>query len=222
MTSKLIIYGNGQIGEIAHFYFTRDTKYDIVAFTADREFITDSTYKGLPVIPFDELEQQHPPESCKLFVALSYSKVNRQRMEKFNLVKSKGYSCVSYVSSKASFWPDDLHVGENCFILENVVIQPFVKIGNNVTVWSGTHLGHHCTIGDHSFITSQVVISGGVQVGERCFIGVNATLRDHIVVGDDCVIGAGSLIMANTDSSGVYICTASNRAAVPSHKLRSL
>jgi sugar O-acyltransferase (sialic acid O-acetyltransferase NeuD family) len=222
MSKKLVIYGNGQIGEIAHFYFTRDTDYEVVAFTADREFVTEPIYHGLPVIPFDELDQQYPPGSCELFVALSYSKLNTHRMNKFNLVREKGYECASYISSKAAFWPDNLKIGANCFILENVVVQPFVEIGDNVTIWSGSHIGHHSFIGNHSFITSQVVVSGGVRIGERCFIGVNATLRDHIEIGDECVVGAGALIMASTDSAGVYTCTAANKASIPSSKIRSL
>jgi sugar O-acyltransferase (sialic acid O-acetyltransferase NeuD family) len=222
MSKPLVIYGNGQIGEIAHFYFKRDSEYEVVAYTADREFITETTYHGLPVIAYDELAKTHPPDSCDMFVALSYSKLNTHRMNKFQLVCADGYKCASYICSKAAFWADDLKMGSNCFILENVVVQPFVQIGDNVTVWSGTHIGHHTQIGSHSFITSQVVISGGVRIGERCFIGVNATLRDHITIGDQCVIGAGALIMADTDTQSVYISTASNRAAVPSHKLRSL
>jgi len=222
MNKRLVIYGNGQMGEIAHFYFTRDTKYDVVAFTADREFVASESFQGLPVIPFDELEQTYPADSCEIFVALSYSKINSLRMEKFNLVRENGYECASYISSKASWWPDDLNMGANCFILENVVVQPFVKIGDNVTIWSGSHVGHHSVIGAHSFITSQVIISGGVRIGERCFIGVNATLRDHIDIGDECVIGAGALVMGNTEAGGVYSGTATSRAAIPSSRIRSI
>jgi len=33
-----------------------------------------------------------------------------------------------------------------------------VTIGNNVTLWSGNHIGHDAMIDDHGFITSHVVI----------------------------------------------------------------
>ena len=111
-------------------------------------------------------------------------------------------------------------IGENCFILEDNTIQPFVSIGNNVTLWSGNHIGHHSTIHDHCFIASHVVISGGVEIDESCFIGVNATLRDHIKVGAKCVIGAGALLLADTEPEGVYMGQATERAKVPSTRLR--
>ena len=75
---------------------------------------------------------------------------------------------------------------------------------------------------DHCFISSHVVVSGGVEIREQCFIGVNATLRDHIKIGDKCVIGAGALMLADAEAEGVYIGKATERAKVPSTKLRRI
>ena len=113
-------------------------------------------------------------------------------------------------------------IGENCFILEDNTIQPFVRIGHNITLWSGNHIGHHSTIEDHCFIASQVVISGGVEIKEACFLGVNATLRDHIVVGERCVVGAGALLLEDAEPEGVYIGQKTERSRVPSTKLRRI
>jgi sugar O-acyltransferase (sialic acid O-acetyltransferase NeuD family) len=156
-----------------------------------------------------------------LFVALSYSKLNQVRKEKYLAAKALGYRIASYISSRASVLNNG-RLGENCFIFEDNTIQPFVTIGNNVTLWSGNHIGHHSTIKDHCFIASHVVVSGGVEIGEQCFIGVNATLRDHIKIGERCVIGAGTLLLADADPDGVYIGTATERSKVPSAKLRSI
>ena len=38
-----------------------------------------------------------------------------------------------------------------------------VRIGNDVVLWSGNHIGHDSTIGDHCFIASHVVVSGNVH-----------------------------------------------------------
>jgi acetyltransferase-like isoleucine patch superfamily enzyme len=107
-------------------------------------------------------------------------------------------------------------------VLEDNTIQPFVKVGNNVTLWSGNHIGHHSVIKDHTFLASHIVVSGGVIIGEQCFIGVNATLRDHITVGDRCVVGAGALLLGDVESDGIYKGTATERAARPSSGLRKI
>ena len=198
MPTKLVVFGSGDIAELAHYYFSNDSEHEVVAFTLDEEYIQSDTFCGLPVVPFAEVKSAFPPEDHALFIALSYSRLNEVRKEKFLAGKAKGYTLTSYISSRATVLNDG-RVGDNCFILEDNTIQPFVTIGDNVTLWSGNHVGHHATIQDHTFIASHVVISGGVVIGESCFLGVNATLRDHISVGEKCVIGAGALLLGDTE-----------------------
>ena len=221
MKNQLVIFGSGDIGELAHYYFSTDSKYEVVAFTLDRDYIEDPEFCGLPVVPFEELTKVYPPDSYVLFIALGYSKLNAIRKEKFLVAKEEGYDLVSFISSHATVLNEN-RIGENCFIFEDNTIQPFVTIGNNVTLWSGNHIGHHSVIHDHTFIASHAVVSGGVEIGEQCFIGVNATLRDHIRIGQRCVIGAGSLLLGDAEPEGVYIGTVTERAKVPSTRLRGI
>jgi sugar O-acyltransferase (sialic acid O-acetyltransferase NeuD family) len=221
MKGNLVIFGAGDIAQLAHYYFSKDSDYEVVAFTVDKEYLVTKSFCDLPVVPFEEVSQNFPPSENDFFVALSYAKLNLLRKEKYLAAKSLGYELVSYTSSRATILNDG-RIGENCFILEDNTIQPFATIGNNVTLWSGNHIGHHCTIKDHSFIASHVVISGGVEIGEQCFIGVNVTLRDHITIGDKCVVGAGALLLADAVAEGVYIGTATERSKVPSSRLRGI
>jgi sugar O-acyltransferase (sialic acid O-acetyltransferase NeuD family) len=218
---ELIIFGTADIAQLAYYYFANDSDYKVAAFTVDAEYIKVTEFCGLPVVPFEEVVSHYPPERYELFVALSYSKLNRTRKEKYIAAKSLGYRLASYISSHATVL-NNSNIGENCFILEDNTIQPFVTIGNNVTLWSGNHIGHHSTIHNHCFLASHIVVSGGVEIGEACFIGVNATLRDHIKIGEKCVIGAGTLILANADPEGVYIGDATVRASVPSTRLKKI
>lgn len=221
MKRPIVIFGAGDIAELAHYYFTRDSPYDVAAFTVDSAFLTQDRLAGLPVVPFETLTRDYPPSGHSAFVALSYSKLNELRREKYLAFKASGYELVSYVSSRATILNDG-KIGENCFILENNVIQPFASIGNNVTLWSGNHIGHHSRVADHCFLASHIVVSGGVDIGEACFLGVNATLRDHIRVGERCVIGAGALILADAEPNGVYLGNATERSKVPSSRLRRI
>ena len=192
-----------------------------MAFTVDAAFVSANKFCGLPVVPFEEIVNSYPPDRFDFFVALGYSRVNQIRKDKYLAAKSLGYRFASYISSRATLL-NERKFGENCFILEDNTVQPFVTVGNNVTLWSGNHIGHHSTIRDHSFIASHVVVSGGVEIGESCFIGVNATLRDHIKIGEKCVIGAGTLILTDAEPEGVYIGQATERAKVPSTRLRNI
>ncbi len=221
MKTPLVIFGSGDIAQLAHFYFSTDSEYEIVAFTVDSAYRTATTFCGLPVIVFEDIAAHFSPDKYELFIALSYSNLNTARKEKYLAAKAMNYRLASFISSRATVLNDG-RIGENCFIFEDNTIQPFVTIGNNVTLWSGNHIGHHSTIKDHCFIASHVVVSGGVEIGEQCFIGVNATLRDHIKIGEKCVIGAGALLLVDAENEGVYIGTASERAKVPSTRLRGI
>jgi sugar O-acyltransferase (sialic acid O-acetyltransferase NeuD family) len=221
MKKPIVIFGSGDIAQLAHYYFSTDSNYEVVAFTVDANYIKESEFCGLPVVAFEDVAKQYPPDSYDFFVALSYSKLNAVRKGKFLAAKEMGYKLVSFVSSRATVLNEG-RIGENCFIFEDNTIQPFVTIGNNVTLWSGNHIGHHSVIHDHTFIASHVVISGGVEIGEQCFIGVNATLRDHIKIGERCVVGAGALLLADAAPEGVYIGTATERSKVPSTRLRGI
>lgn len=221
MTKPLVIFGTGDIAQLAHYYFHSDTEHEVAAFTVDASHLQANEFCGLPVVAFEEVAHRYPPDRYDFFVALSYSKLNAIRKDKFLAAKEKGYQLVSYISSRATVLNNGL-IGDNCFILEDNTIQPFVRIGHNVSLWSGNHIGHHSVIRDHTFMASHVVVSGGVDIGEQCFVGVNVTLRDHIKVGDRCVVGAGALLLADAAAEGVYIGAATERSKVPSSRLRGI
>ena len=64
---------------------------------------------------------------------MGYDNMNKNREKKYNLAKKLGYKFASYISSKATLLSDRT-MGDNCMILENNTIQPFVKIKNNVKI----------------------------------------------------------------------------------------
>ncbi len=219
--SKIVIFGTGDIAQLAHYYFTTDSPYEVVAFTVDKAFLTEDSFCGLPVVSFEEVTSRYPPTEHSMFVALSYAKLNQIRKQKFEAAIEVGYELCSYISSRATALNGNAF-GRNCFILEDNTIQPFANIGDNVTLWSGNHIGHHSTINDHTFISSHVVVSGGVTIGESCFIGVNSTLRDHVNVGNFCVLGAGTVLLSDAAEYGVYGTPETERSRVPSNRLRNI
>jgi len=222
MTNKIVLFGTGDIAELASFYFEQDSPFDVVAFTVDGEFVKEDSFIGKPVVPFEELGARFPPADCRAFVALSYRDMNVVRQSKVTALREAGYGLASYISSKATVWPDLSDV-ENAFILEDNTIQPFVRIGHNVTLWSGNHIGHHSVIHDNVFISSHVVVSGGVVVGENCFLGVNCTIRDHVTLAPFTLVGMGVPIAGDTQAEGVYINKGKvEPARIPSTKLKRI
>lgn len=203
--ARVIIFGLQDFASLAHFYLNHDSEHEVVAFTVTKDYLpNEKNFEGLPIIPFENIENIFDPSVYHFFAPMSHRHMNRMREAVYEQIKKKGYKLISYVSSKASVFPEVSNIGDNCFILEDNTIQPFSVIGNNVVLWSGNHIGHHSVIKDHVFFTSHVVLSGHCIVESYSFCGVNATIKDGLHIGEGSLIAMGACITRNTEPWGVY------------------
>lgn len=217
--SDVIIFGVGQLADVARVYLEQ-TGHNIVAFTVDEEYLRSETHNGLPVLTWRTLETSISPNSAKLFCPISYRKLNALRISKFLEGKQKGFEFISFIHKNCI--NNASSIGENCFILENNVLQPFSRIGDNVVLWSGNHIGHHSIVENHCFMSSHVVVSGGVTIGQRSFLGVNSTIADNLTLGEAVVVGAGALVLRSLPNESVVAPRGSEISSVPSSRLRGL
>lgn len=217
----IVILGSGELAQLAHFYFAHDAGREVVAFAVDRERLDAPRCQGLPLVAFEDLSSLYPPTQCQVFVAIGYSQLNVVRAQRCVALRQAGYSLATYVSSRASVWPD-LKIGGNCMVMEGNCLQPFVTLGEGVIMFASSVISHHVNIGDHCFIGSEATLCGGVNVGARSFIGANATVREHLRVGQDCLIGAGALILKDTADGSGYLALGTPDSGIPSRRLRSL
>ncbi len=204
MSRKLIIFGDGEIATLAHFYFSNDSNYEVLGFCVDQKFKNKNILNELPIFSLEEIEGKFKKNEVEFHIAISYSKLNKDRETKYNQIKKMGYKLASYVSTKSNTW-NDLEYGDNCFILEGQTLQPTIKIGNNVMIWSGNHIGHNSIIDDHVYISSHVVISGNCKIGSRSFLGVNSTIKDFTNIGKDCFITMGALVKNDLEDGSTII-----------------
>lgn len=203
MEKKVVIVGAAEMAMMGYFYLSHDSPYEVAAFTVDRNYIREESICGLPVVPFEDIETTYPPGDFEMLVAISFSKQNTTRADKYFQVKAKGYSLIKYVSSKAITWPG-LVIGDNSLICEGSVINPFVEIGNNVVI-AGSFIGHHSIVKDHCFLAANAVVLGCATIEPYSVIGANATVLDNVVIGRECMIGAGVTVNRSTGERSVYI-----------------
>lgn len=201
--AKIVIVGDGETAEIAYEYFTHDSTHEVVGFAVETAYKKRDELFGLPVVTFEDIEKHFSPQEHLAFAAISYTQLNRVRTRIFKAIKAKGYTCASYVSSRAFVW-HNAEIGENCFIFENNVIQYKVKIGDNVVLWSGNHIGHQTVIEDNVFISSHVVVSGYCEVGANTFMGVNSSVANNVKIAPDNIIAMGAVIHKNTEPRKIY------------------
>ena len=113
---------------------------DVIAFTVDQAYMAANQHRGLPVVAYEEVHLRFPPSHYRMFIPISFKKMNHIRAAKYDDAKSRGYELISYVSSRTTTFPD-FTCGDNCFIFEDNTIQPFVVIGNDVVMWISIDVG---------------------------------------------------------------------------------
>lgn len=219
MKEKLVIIGAGEFAEIAYEYFSDFSDYDVIAFAVEKAFIDKPKLFGLPVVPFEEIENISPPNECKVFVAITYTQLNRVRKRLYIQAKNKGYKFVTFVHPTV-FLGRDVKIGDNCFIFEDNNIQRKVNIGDNVIIWAKNHIGHQSIIKENCYLASGVIISGYCEIGNNCFLGVNCSLNDKIKIAEDTIVGNGTIVTKNIEEpGGVYVGNPTKRLPKSSYEV---
>lgn len=218
MPEPLVIYGNGQMAEVAYARFQRDPCYRMAGFTVDASHLFATTMFGLPVVPFEEIERDFPAATVRLFIAVGPVRNNRVRAERFAQAKKMGYRFVSFVSPHALV-DAEVRLGENCSIGENAIVMPFSQIGDDVRIGTASVVGHHCVLEDHCYLAVSCVLAGSVRVGARAFLGAGATVRDGVSIGEACVIGAGATIVRDTAPGSVHVAPDSVHLPISSDRV---
>jgi sugar O-acyltransferase (sialic acid O-acetyltransferase NeuD family) len=201
---RVVILGTGEHAAFAFECFTSDSPHQVVAFSAEPEFLCSDNYLGRPVVPLDRLAAAYPPTVYRVFVAVSGIQLNRVRRRLYATVKAAGYDCVSYVSKSSFLW-NNVEIGENVYIGELNVLHYKVRVGDNVVIASGVHIGHDTVIGHDCYLASRVTLPGWCKVGRGCFLGVNSCMANNLSLAEDCFIGAGAVVVRNTLPRNVYI-----------------
>lgn len=204
--SKIVLFGTGRGADVAYRFLTKDTNHEIVGFTVDEKYMKSRQLRGLPLVPFEEVEKHYPPEEYRLFILLGYQAMNGLRQSKYETAKAKGYTLESYVASDI-FRVEPITVGENCFILDNQSISLDVTIGNNVVAWSSNHIGDMTTIDDHVWLASHVTIAASVKVEKNVFLGVGATIATNVRLGASSFVGAHALISNDIAPDSVHVAS---------------
>lgn len=201
---NVVIVGTGENAAIALEYFRHDTPHEVVAFSAEAKFLTSNVYHHLPVVPLEELADAYPTATNRVFVAVSYVRLNHVRRRLYDAVKSAGFSCISYVSSHAAI-ARNVRIGENTFVQEHVALQYGAAIGDNAYLGSGMCLGYRSVVEADCYSSAHATVGDFCTIGRRSFIGAGSCVTDGCKVAEDCIIGAGAVIVKDTMARQVYL-----------------
>lgn len=218
--ADIVVFGAGQIAEVAKVYIDAHGPDRIVGFVVDEEYKRIDSLGNLPLVTWERLEHHFPPGQVKLLGPLSYRRINEFRRDRHLDGLRRGYQFTSFIHPHSHIYTRD--IGENCFILEANVIQPMARLGTGVMIWSGNHIGHHAAIGDYCFLASHVALGSNVSIGERTFLAGKVGVEPGVRVGAGCVLGTGSIITADLPNGSVVRGRSNRPSTVPASRLKRL
>jgi acetyltransferase-like isoleucine patch superfamily enzyme len=216
--ADILVFGAGQIADVARVYIGAHGPDRIVGFTVDAAHKTANTFSGLPLVEWEDLERHYPPGSVKLIGPLSYRRLNEFRRDRHLDGKRRGYTFTSFVHPGCFSYTTD--IGENCFILEGNVLQPFSKIGTGVMMWSSNHIGHHATVGDYCFLASQVAVGGSARIGERTFMAGRVGVESGVTVGSGCFLDTAVVIKRDLPDESVVRGPVFEKCKYPASRMK--
>jgi acetyltransferase-like isoleucine patch superfamily enzyme len=97
----------------------------------------------------------------------------------------------------------NVRMGVGNVILASSYFGPYAKIGDNNFLSAGTHIEHHCRLGNHCAFGPAVTFSGRVTVGNKVRFGTNIAAEPDVEIGDNCVIASGSILTRSIPANSI-------------------
>lgn len=199
MAKNFVIYGDTHFAEEIFHIISYEGRDRVLAFTNDRSYLNRSEIQGLPVIPFDELNNTLK-EPFELLLAYGYTQMNNLREKVFNECVSAGMKVGKYISTRATCYTND--VGDGSMIWPNVYLGPGVSIGCCNIIQASCTLAHDNKMGDFNYIAPGVVVGGFASMENHCFIGLNSTIKSDVHIADYTLLGCGCNMLKNSNING--------------------
>lgn len=199
---KRFIFGNNALAEVL-FHQLKSEGVEVEGFCLNERFITDTLENKDKFFSIEKLLENYGKD-FGVYLVIGYHGMNSYREEAYKWLKSKNIKILDYIH-KTAIVDKNIALGEGNIVLENVVLQPFVKIGDCNIIWEGCNISHHTRIGNFNYLSPCVAIAGRVVIGNKCFFGIHSTCKNDIVIGDSVLIGAGSYVSSNIESFRVVV-----------------
>jgi len=149
-------------------------------------------YGTFPIIKSEQDAGLCFEKDSRYVLGIGGTKVRMQLAEKMNRL---GGNLTSVISNKASVSKYDVTLGDGVNIMQQVIIQPSVRVGQGTLINANTMIHHDSYIGRYCEIGPAVVVTGNCTIGDFSFIGAGAILKPGIKIGSAVIVGAGAVVI---------------------------
>jgi len=112
-------------------------------------------------------------------------------------LKDRGAKFANLIHPTAIVGPK-CRLGEGCILCPGSVLTTNVTLGDFVILNVKATVGHDAVLGRVTTLNAHCDVTGRARLGEGVYMGSHAAVLPGVVVGDYTVIGAGSVVIRNT------------------------
>ena len=196
MKDKLIIIGAGGHGKVVA-DIARKVGYSEIAFLDDNiKKKKNSMYNVIGTMA--DVEDYR--DEYDFFVGIGNNEIRKNITL---LLESKGILIQTLIHPSAIIG-EMVEIGDGSIIMANTVINADTKIGKGCIINTSSSVDHDCIVNEYVHICPGVHLAGTVTVGREVFLGIGAIVINNVYITDNCIIGAGSVVVKNLETRGVY------------------
>lgn len=188
MKTKLLLVGAGGFGRVTLEHAVE--QYDC-AFVDDGPEL-GTLVNGVAVIGrISDLQRLHDEAGYEQLVVTIGN--NKLREEIYRKAKAFGYSFPNIICTSA-YVSRYAELGSGCVLLNNVVVQNGVHVGDGVLLNPGVEVHHDSFVDDYALIYTNSVVRTFANVGKRVRLGSNVSISNEVCVVDDSDIPNGTTL----------------------------
>ena len=199
----LIIIGNGGHAKIVIDILEERGDYNILGIITKNKG-DEIGIGGYPILGNDSLLKELFNKGVKFAVlGVGGYTDNSLRKRIYNNLKKIGFQIISAIHPTASLSKTVL-MGEANVIFAGVVINPYVRLENNIIVGTGSTIDHDSIIKDHSLISAGVTVGARTKIEEEVILALGSKVMAGVTICKGALIGAGALVTGEISKPGTY------------------
>lgn len=202
---KVVIIGAGGFGrEVLDIFLANNNvreKWSVLGFVDDNPELHGKTLNGYPVLGSFDWFRTINTNEIKVVVAIGDNEVRKKVVGK---AKEGGLGFCTIIHPNVLMTPF-VTLGEGVMVTAGVIFTNQIKIGNHVIINLDVTIGHDTIIEDFVNLNPGVHINGNNKIEEGAYIGSGAVTIQDITIGKWSIVGAGAVVVKNIPERVVAI-----------------
>lgn len=200
---EIILIGGGGHCRSVIDVIEQENRYTISGIIDKDELSIGADMLGYKIIGTDRDLETICRSYSYFVITVGQIKTGGERQKLFDSISKKGGKFPVIISPEA-YVSKYAVIGDGTVIMHKAVVNSMARIGINCIINTASVIEHDVLIEDHCHISTGAFVNGGSIIRQCSFVGSNSTISQSLTVSESTVLGAGSVLLQNTQPFSLY------------------